>query len=411
MRSLIRYLPPIAFVGVMALPLAQQWFGFLPRIGLNGVVDPGVETAVTLAAWHEGKLQQQIESSIDKRLGARDWMVRIDNQLRYSLFGVTKRPVTCGPDSWMVEDGYLTSRSHLWGAQGCEILGRVMTLIRAQAVLAEHGVTLLLLVTPSKAETLPEHLPWAYRLVDEAGWRRRIDVLRAVFASGKLNHLDAQALFDRWHVEEPDFPLFPRAGTHWSRVAGARVSVALLDELERLSGVDLVNADLDASTMGAGPGLSEDDMLQLANLLWLEGIADPMPIPRLEPRQGDRGQPHGLLMVSSSFAWIVTEPIANPTFCSPVSVYYYFKSAYDWNDGHWSEKRAIDFDPAALRAQILRYRFVVVECNTSHVLQLGFGFPEAVLEAFGEPEVDPLTTVSPAVLESLKTAIVPGRRP
>jgi hypothetical protein len=47
---------------------------------------------------------------------------------------------------------------------------------------------------------------------------------------------------------------------------------------------------------------------------------------------------------------------------------------------------AIDRSPAALRADILRYRFVVLECNTSQVRSIGFGFPEAVLAAFGWPK-------------------------
>jgi hypothetical protein len=411
LRRWLGWLPPVAFVAVLSLPLAQQQFGFAPVIGLGGVVDQGPsEVPVTLASWHGGDLQAGIERRIDQQLGLRDWMVRIDNQLKFSLFGVTKRPVVGGPGGWLVEDGYLTSRTHLWGQQGAQILFLAFQFLQAQAVLREHGVTLLLLVSPSKAETLPEHLPLAYRLVDAANHRRHLDLLRGVFERVALNHLDAQALCEQWRDQEPEFPVFPRAGTHWSRIAASRVAVRLLDELERLAGVDLVNLDLGPSAMGKGPGPSEDDMAVLANLLDRTALADPMPIPNPQRRPGDAGTPPSVLLVSSSFAWLLADAICDPAVTSRLTLFYYFKSAYDWIDGKRGEKRPIDFDPAALRAEILRHRFVVVECNAARIPELGFGFPAAVVELFGPPAAGSMPELTPAVLAELNALAAPGRR-
>src|SRR5690606_16416103 len=117
------------------------------------------------------------------------------------------------------------------------------------------------------------------------------DLVRGVLGFGVLNHLDAQALFEQWRDVEPDFPLFPRAGTHWSRLAAARVAAHLLDELERLSGVDVVNLDLAPRVMGDRPGPSEDDMALLANLLDPADCSDPMPLPNVVRRPGDQGKP------------------------------------------------------------------------------------------------------------------------
>ncbi len=414
LRSISRclgWLPPVAFVVLLSLPLGQQCCGFAPEIGLGGVVDEGpTEVPLTLATWHSGDLQTLVEKQIDKRLGLRDWMVRLDNQMRFSAFGVTKRPVVAGPGGWLVEDGYLTSRTHLWGEQGTQILASVYLMAQAQAVLAEHGVTMILLVTPSKVETLPQHLPLSYRLVDAAQHRRHLDVLRQVLDFGACRCLDAQRLFETWRDTEPDFPVFPRAGTHWSRIAAARVAVTLLDELERISGVDVVNLELGPSKMGAGPGGSEDDMAQLANLLDLSSFKDPMPIPVLQRRAGDTGTPQGMLLVSSSFVWLLAEALNSHGAVSPMTVFYYFKSAYDWVDGKRSEKRPIDFGPAALRAEILRHRFVVVECNASKILELGFGFPAAVVKAFGEPAPGWLPDITER-MERLQPFLRAGRRP
>lgn len=403
------WLPPLAFVATLLLPLAQELTSFAPHRGLGGVTDTGpTQPPVTLAAWHDGDLQQWVEARIDRELGLRDWMVRIDNQVRFDLFGVTKRPVLGGPDGWLVEDGYLTARTHLMPHQVGHILGRLHEVLLAQAVLAEHGVTLLLLITPSKVETLPQHLPLAYRLVEAAGHRRQIDLVRGAFGFGVLNHLDAQALFERWREQEPDFPLFPRSGTHWSRIAAARTVVHLLDEFERLSGVDVVNLDLAPRQMGKGPGVSEDDMLQLANLYDTTGGADPMPLARTQRRPGDRGTPPGVLLVSSSFAWLLTDVLQDPGVAAPLAVYYYFKSVYEWADGRQQPKRPIDWTPEQLRADVLRYRFVVLECNASKCMELGFGFPAAVLRAFGLPKSAPAITLEQ--LASLQPLVQTDRR-
>lgn len=410
--KLLALLPPLAFVAVLSLPLAQQLFEFAPKVGLGGVVDAGPDAVpISLATWHDGELQTMVEAQITRSLGLRDWMVRIDNQMRYSLFGVTKRPVVSGAGDWLVEEGYLTSRTHLWGDQGWRILWAVYQLAQAQAVLAEHGVTLLLLITPSKAETLPQHLPLACRAVDAAQHLRHIDLLRRVLDLGICNHLDAQRQFELWRDQEPDFPLFSRGGTHWSRVAAARIAVQMLDQLERLSGVDLVNLDLGDCRMGDGPGASEDDMVVLANLLDPSPFADPMPIPNVQRRPGDAGKPPGVLIVSSSFVWLLAETFCQPARVSPLTVFYYFKSAYDWVDGKRSEKRPIDFEPAALRAEILRHQFVVVECNESKIPDLGFDFPAAVLQAFGEPKTPSLPPITPEQLAALRPFLSAGRRP
>ncbi|HEX5051151.1 MAG TPA: hypothetical protein VFZ65_05230 [Planctomycetota bacterium] len=406
---LCRLVSSIAFVLVLSLPLLQTAFGFAPTFRLSGVVPAAEEAPVSLESWHSGALQESIEAQIEKSLGLRDWMVRLDNQWKFWLLGVTKRPVVAGPGGWLVEDGYLTSRTHLRGNQGTSIIGSVYALTQAQLVLAEHGVTMLLLVTPSKTETLPEHLPLPYRLVDEANHVRHIDLLRAILDSGCCNHLDAQRLFEQWRDSEPDFVLFPRSGTHWSNVAAARVAVDLLDELERLSGIDLVNLDLAPRVMGKGPAASEDDMAVLANLVDHSCLRDPMPIARTQRRPGDHGAAQGLLLVSSSFAWRLAEAMQSPDVVSPLTVYYYFKSAYDYRDGRVGEKRAIDFDPAALRAEILRYRFVVVECNVSKIPELGFGFPKAVLEAFGPPKTG-FPVIARDKLDRIQRMSVPGRR-
>jgi hypothetical protein len=393
--------PSLLFVAVLMLPAAQTLSGFAPARPLAGVVASAPEPAPhTLAGWHSGALQAEWEHGLTQGLGLRDWMVRIDNQMNWSLLEAAKRPVVRGREGWLYESGYLTSWTDLTAEEMLPILGKLYQLWLAQKVLREHGITMVLLVTPSKVETLPEHLPFPYRQMQAAGHVRLIDFLEAALDLGLVDHLDAQRLFWNWRDSEPTFPLFPRSGVHWGAMSSARVTGLLLEQLQRLSGVQVPQFDIASVRTGKAAELGQADLLELANVLDRSGVEEPIAMPEIAVRTGGH-PPVGILVVASSFGWSLTEFLKDPAIAQPLSMYYYFKSRHDWIAGQQQEGRELPPDPAALRADLLRYRFVIVECNVTWVRDIGFGFPAAVLAAFGQPQDPALPPLSEDKLHSL----------
>src|SRR5262249_19103820 len=147
------------------------------------------------------------------------------------------------------------------------------------------------------------------------------------------------------------------------------------------------------------------DLLTLANVLDLSASMEPIGMPVLERRPGDAGQPPDILIVSSSFGWTMAHFLSRPDVTRLLSVYYYFNTKFDCVDGQRQQGHPIDRDPAALRADILRYRFIVLECNTSQVRNIGFDFPAAVLAAFGRPKHTTLPRVTPAKYRAIMDAM------
>lgn len=404
-RRIAHLLPGLAFVGFLSLPLAQTLSGFAPVKALGGTVaEEPARAERSLAAWHDGAIQVEIEATLVKQLGLRDWIVRLDNQLKFWLFRTTKRPVVRGPDDWLFEDGYLTAKTHATLDSTNAILANAYGLALSQQILAEHGITQIVLVSPSKTETLPEHLAFPHRQVHEAGHPRDIDVVQEVLRLGYLNHFDAQALFTRWHATEPDFALFPRSGTHWSHVAATRVVVGLLDTVETVGHVDVPSFDLADVRLGSTTGASEDDMVVMANLLVEAGLRDPMPVPSLKRRTGDQAEPCGLLFVTSSFGWLPLDYLSRTGAFSPLTVYYYFRSAYDYRGAVRGEKRSLPDGPDALREEISKHKVVVVESNVSMLRGLGYGFADAVQKAFGPP-TKPVRQPTAAEVEKVQAVV------
>lgn len=407
-RGIARLLPAIAFLGVLSLPLAQTLFAVVPEVGLGGKVTPiPPPVPITFASWHSGALQDRIEGVLSSELGMRDWMVRLDNQLRYSLLGVTKRPVLAGPGGWLFEEDYLIARGQLTADWARVIEERFYLLWLAQQVLEENGVTMITLLSPSKVETCPEHLPAAQLAVYEAGRPHCLPLMRAILGASGFHYVDAQALLTKWHREDPATPVFHRQGTHWTHTATARVVVEMIDYMERVSGVDLVNLDY----VGAAPRLvpTDRDLLELSNLLEGPIAAEDVGEGVLRVRPGGGGTKQGVLIVATSFGWQVLANLRNADMCEPLTMNIYFRTAYDMIDGRMQNKRDVDVTPDALRKEILRHRFVIFECNAAKYLAT-LDFPEAVLAAFGMPKKshpDGLTPERMAEIDGAITAPVP----
>src|SRR5262245_50985424 len=69
-RRILAFAPPVAFVMVLSLPVAQQQFGFAAQWTLSGVEEEGPPPAPhTLAGWHSGGLQAEVEHALSQGLG------------------------------------------------------------------------------------------------------------------------------------------------------------------------------------------------------------------------------------------------------------------------------------------------------------------------------------------------------
>src|SRR5262245_31102265 len=82
---------------LLSLPAIQSTTGFAPVRGLGGVESaPRDVEGLTLRSWSSGSYQQSLEDQLSHHLGLRDWIVRLDNEIRWRVFGSTKRPVVPG---------------------------------------------------------------------------------------------------------------------------------------------------------------------------------------------------------------------------------------------------------------------------------------------------------------------------
>jgi len=388
-----------AFCGVLWAPQLQQTFGLLPALGLGGVESPPATVGWRLTTWHDGSWQAACEARFDHEHALRDWLVRLDNELRLRVFGVTRRPVVRGPGDWLVDQGYLPAIALVrHKGRAAQLLGKCLSVRLLADVLAARGISLMVLVSPNKVLTCPERLPDEQRAVHRALRDRptQYDVVRRGLAAVGVPMIDCVAYARRLHAADlpPTPPMFVTSGIHWSNHGAARCAAFMLDEVERLTGRDVRGLTIEDSAPGE-PDRGELDIARLANVLDLRRWRQPLVQPLLRARDGDESPAAKLLLVGTSFLWGLARALKTPGVAEPLTVYYYYRSRTDYVGGEAMPSVPLAGTADELRRELPRYEVVVIEASEGVLNELGGGFIEAALVAYG---------VTPAMLVSASTS-------
>lgn len=177
----------LLFVGFLAAVEVQTALHLLrpelalPEPRLGGVVKPIPRPVFSLKSWWDGRFQEQVEGQgqtekgepregwIDRHVGFRSVWIKTDNQINFSLFRelpthAGPQPITLGKDNWLYEDDYVNSFIGFEVVPKRHLQQYASYLKELQDDLQKRNITMLLVVSPSKAAHYPEYLPdWTLR--------------------------------------------------------------------------------------------------------------------------------------------------------------------------------------------------------------------------------------------------------
>lgn len=326
----------LAFGFVGFLWLVGLWT-FLPLpalfLSLRGAATPPPAPHWDLDSIRTGATFRAIDDWYSANIGLRNFWVRLDNQLSYSLFGETQKRaegthVVAGDDDWLFEHHYITYAIKPAFLGEAEIRATVKRIRRVQDKLAARGVPFLLVVAPSKVEVYPERVPavyWGGR--DPATIETNFERARPLLQEYGINFYDGPARFLEWKRTLPD-NLFTRSGTHWSYYSAVRVLTDLRARLNPIMRRPLPELHVQALESGNPKG-NDEDLLALMNLLVEAPYRHPVPYPQLA-RQ-DSVPPAKLpriLWIHDSFGWPLLDLIYPANAAQPSESLYYFQTAY-----------------------------------------------------------------------------------
>jgi alginate O-acetyltransferase complex protein AlgJ len=147
------------------LPLVTAWnLAVAPsreiKIGpkLGGVT---LEAPVTLSwpSLRDGRFQKTVASRLTEAFALRPLLIRIDNEIRFELFGALTAPqVVSGRKGQLIGQNYLDDYCSRTEDHGVKLAAGIIPKLRAiQDYYRERGSVFVYIVSPSKAAHLPEH--------------------------------------------------------------------------------------------------------------------------------------------------------------------------------------------------------------------------------------------------------------
>lgn len=376
----------ILFIILLALlfaPLIQQQTGLFRERHLTGSASPLPYPKLSGESWITGDFQAAFEQSTEEHLGFRASLIRLKNQIQYSLFRkANARGVVVGKKRFLYEYDYIRAFT------GLDFLGdwfwqekfRRFGLVRD--TLNRLGVEMALVLEPGKASYYPGYIPEAYLKHRKDSTNYRQILHQAELAGLPLLDLNQFFLERKGQVPVPDYT---REGIHWS-YQGMLYSVdTLLDFSRQIVKEQIPDFRVLPGEITDEPRDTDNDLGRLLNLIRTPArgpyhypffTVDSVPT-ELRPR---------VLAVSDSYyfnmlnAGIPRQVFANEAF------WYYSSAIYPQS---WTEP--LDTSMISIQEEVEAMDLLLVMVTERFYFKLAWNFIERLYDLYYPEAVRDLT--------------------
>lgn len=313
------------------LPILSAWNLMLPtRQILVGPTLGGVTNEMpVIFSWpsiHDGSFQKAVARRLTEAFTLRPILIRINNEIRMELFGELTAPqVVRGARGQLIERSYLDDYCSRTEGMGAELAARnIPKLLDIQNHYRRRGALFVYVLSPSKAAHLPEY--FVDRVPCPSTPAARTELVGQYVAALKqagVNVLDTATLIHSLKGSY-DFDLFPQGGVHWNDVGGARAVSALVDEINRQAGREIVPSFTFTYTLSSAAG-ADRELVDLLNVFF-PPLAYLTPKVKYATSASCADHPARLLdiaMVGSSFGHLPANILIQHNCLARLNFYYY----------------------------------------------------------------------------------------
>ncbi len=372
-------------VFTLSLPFIQRRLQILPVQNLYGKEVRLEKPKFTFNSWLDGSFARQREKYFAAKLGFRGMLIKTNNQINFSLFGritgTRGTPIVLGKNDWLYESvyvGHYVNQTRLHAKNIAYFVKRVQEL---QHKLDERGIIFAFIISPSKAEIVPQFLP------DEVKHKRKEKIqqngyeqMLAELQKTDIRLVDGHAFFSDLGDSEPY--LFTRGGTHWSYYGSFLFVQHLLEQLGTLSQPQVSAPGLKDVTWRM-PIRTDKDLAVLLNLYRFAPLDDLVPYPEVEINYQPVEKRASVLIVGDSFSFTLADSFNQSRTMKKIDLLYYYKRHYDYPeedipgyamnheryDRGSINQRNLDWESLLLSKQI-----ILLELNETLLKKYGFGF-------------------------------------
>ncbi len=285
---------------IISLPLLNYNFNFIESGKLEGVSPKAELTPFSLKSWWDGTFQQQRNTLMNDSIGFRPDLVRMNNQLDYSLFSkINASSIVLGKDQYLFERTYLDEYNGV-GYMGDSTIIKVCTkLKRVQDTLAKLGKTFVVAYSPSKAYFFSEKIPDYLRRLPRP--KSNYDGFKHFGDSLKLKLLDYNEMFKSMRDTSKQV-LMSRQGIHWSKYGGVVAADSMIKYIERERDISMPHIKIVNLKRTDTAQMPDNDLAQILNLIY-PMHKEVLTYPDCEYVGKDATKPK-VIYIGDSFLWL-----------------------------------------------------------------------------------------------------------
>jgi len=312
-------------------PFLKHMVDRVANVSLAGMTTNTLRVPFNSKNWWNGDFQHYVESQYRGNFGFRRPALRLYNQLLFDVFrssSMYDSSIVIGKHSELYEWSYVRDACGLHSPMAqLEADQLAQDLKSVQLQFEQSRKDFIVLITPSKAVTIPDNIPdrlCPNRLSSDTNYSRVVPLLD----KEGIRFIDGQAIT----LEQAGLsgvPLFPLGGTHWGDLADYKVTEALVAEINRSRfGHTLPVLKIRAQRIDTDPRGNEADLLQLLNLARPNYTSEYLHID-LEPAPASRSA-ESLTFVGGSFTRGVVDFLVSARAADVSLFYYYVLSKEVW---------------------------------------------------------------------------------
>jgi len=313
------------------LPLISAWNLLMParQIQIGPTLGGVTNKAPMVFSWtaiRDGNFQKAVTERLTEAFALRRILIRINNEVRMELFGELTAPnVLRGAKGQLIERLYLEDYCTRTEGMAAELAAKNIPKLRdIQNYYVGRGGQFLYVLSPSKAAHLPEYFVDKVPCPSTPAARTKLVVeYVAALKQAGINVLDTATLIHSLKGKY-DFDLFPQGGVHWNDVGGARAVSAIVDEINRQAGREIVPSFTFTYTLSSAAG-ADRELIDLLNVFF-PPLAYLTPKVKYTTAASCADHPARQLeiaMVGSSFSHLPASILIGHNCLSRLNLYYY----------------------------------------------------------------------------------------
>jgi hypothetical protein len=367
---------------LLLLPLASAWNLVIapsyPTLAIKigpklGGVTYDASVILSWSSLRDGSLQKAVSSRVTDAMPVRPLLIRINNEIRFELFGELTAPhVVRGANGHLIERSYLEEYCARTEGMGAKFAADVLPKLRdIQDYYRAHGGIFVYVVTPSKVAHLPEYFVDRVPCPSTPDARTHlVSEYIGMLKQGGINVVDTASLIHSLKGSY-EVDLFPQGGVHWNDIGGARAVSAIVEEINRQAGHEIVPPFRFSYTLSGVTAGADRELVDLLNVFF-PPLGYQTPKVQFSPSASCADHPARQLdvaMVGSSFSHLPARIMIEANCLSALQLYYYAKlGRFGGTPYRELQRNLSDADLNALRD----VKVMILEENESFVARAGY---------------------------------------